>query len=195
MKEISSEEDCQISTLLLSASAVSKSESPKFRATMDKKILFVCLGNICRSPAAEGIMKKKANGRQIEVDSAGTAGYHIGDLPDARMRMHAGKRGYTLDSHARKFDPEVDFDRFDIIVAMDHENMADLQRMDKKKRYRDKLSLMSDYCERLIVDEVPDPYYEGPEGFEHVLDILEDACDGLLKKLGTQNIDNRSSIG
>lgn len=147
------------------------------------KILFVCLGNICRSPAAEGIMKEKAKGLPIEIDSAGTAGYHTGDLPDARMRSHASKRGYVLDSHARKFNPRVDFDRFDMIIAMDRENLSDLQKMDGDKIHRNRLSLMSDYCERMSVDEVPDPYYEGPEGFEHVLDILEDACDGLLKKL------------
>jgi len=152
-----------------------------------KKILFVCLGNICRSPAAEGIMRQKSAGLPIEIDSAGTAGYHTGDLPDARMRSHAAKRGYVLDSHARKFDPAVDFAKFDMIIAMDHENLSDLRRMDGKKRYTDKLFLMSDFCRTMSVDEVPDPYYEGPEGFEHVLDILEDACDGLLASLSKKD--------
>jgi protein-tyrosine phosphatase len=150
---------------------------------MGKKILFVCLGNICRSPAAEGIMEKRAAGWPIEVDSAGTAGYHIGTLPDARMRSHASKRGYPLNSRARKFNPAVDFDKFDMIIAMDKENLRDLQSMDTGKQYREKLSLMTDYCQKITADEVPDPYYEGPEGFEHVLDILEDACGGLLKKI------------
>ncbi len=150
---------------------------------MGKRILFVCLGNICRSPAAEGIMEKKSEGRSIEVDSAGTAGYHIGTLPDARMRSHASKRGYPLNSRARKFNPDVDFEKFDMIIAMDKENLRDLEMMDREKRYRGKLSLMTDYCQKIRADEVPDPYYEGPEGFEYVLDILEDACDGLLKKL------------
>jgi len=150
---------------------------------MGKKILFVCLGNICRSPAAEGIMEKKAAGWPIEVDSAGTAGYHIGTLPDARMRSHASKRGYPLNSRARKFNPAIDFDKFDMIIAMDKENLRDLQSMDTGKQYREKLSLMTDYCQKITADEVPDPYYEGPEGFEHVLDILEDACGGLLKKI------------
>ena len=131
-------------------------------------------------------MKEKAKGLTLEIDSAGTAGYHVGDLPDARMRSHASKRGYTLNSHARKFNPRTDFERFDMIIAMDRENLSDLQRMDGEKQFRQKLSLMSDYCQKLSVDEVPDPYYEGPEGFEHVLDILEDACDGLLKKLSSQ---------
>ena len=150
---------------------------------MGKKILFICLGNICRSPAAEGIMEKKSAGLAIEVDSAGTAGYHIGALPDARMRAHASKRGYPLNSRARKFNPAVDFGRFDMIIAMDKENLRDLQSMDREKQYSGKLSLMTDYCQRIAADEVPDPYYEGPEGFEYVLNILEDACDGLLKKL------------
>jgi protein-tyrosine phosphatase len=150
---------------------------------MEKKILFVCLGNICRSPAAEGIMEKKAAGRSIIVDSAGTAGYHIGALPDARMRSHASKRGYPLNSRSRKFNPAVDFEKFDMIIAMDKENLRDLHSMDKEHKYGVKLSLMTDYCEKITADEVPDPYYEGPEGFEYVLDILEDACDGLLKKL------------
>jgi len=150
---------------------------------MEKKILFVCLGNICRSPAAEGIMEKKSAGLSIDVDSAGTAGYHIGALPDARMRSHASKRGYPLNSRSRKFNPAVDFEKFDMIIAMDKENLRDLQSMDREKQYVGKLSLMTDYCQKITANEVPDPYYEGPEGFEHVLDILEDACDGLLKKL------------
>ena len=125
---------------------------------MGKKILFVCLGNICRSPAAEGIMEKKSDGLAIEVDSAGTAGYHIGALPDARMRSHASKRGYPLNSRARKFNPAVDFDKFDMIIAMDKENLRDLQSMDTGKQYRKKLSLMTDYCQKITADEVPDPY-------------------------------------
>ena len=149
------------------------------------KILFVCLGNICRSPAAEGVMKKLAEGLPIEIDSAGTAGYHIGELPDVRMRSHARKRGYDLTSRARQFDPATDFEIFDRIIAMDESNVRDLQMMDVKKKYHHKLSLMTDYSHSMNVDEVPDPYYGGPEGFEHVLDILEDACAGLLIKLKT----------
>ncbi|MBI2427808.1 MAG: low molecular weight phosphotyrosine protein phosphatase [Ignavibacteriales bacterium] len=151
-----------------------------------KKILFVCLGNICRSPAAEGVMRKKAAGLPIEIDSAGTAGYHIGELPDPRMRSHAAKRGYTLNHHARKFDPDSDFEKFDLILAMDDSNMDDLQRMDKKKSYTHKLKMMTDFCTAKKVSEVPDPYYDGPEGFEHVLDILEDASDGLLQTLNNK---------
>ena len=101
---------------------------------MDKKILFVCLGNICRSPAAEGIMEKKSAGRPVSVDSAGTAGYHIGALPDARMRSHASKRGYPLNSRSRKFNPAVDFEKFDMIIAMDKENLSDLRSMVSPQR-------------------------------------------------------------
>ncbi|MHB1050425.1 MAG: low molecular weight protein-tyrosine-phosphatase [Bacteroidota bacterium] len=148
-----------------------------------KKILFVCLGNICRSPAAEGVMKKFSEGKAIEIDSAGTAGYHIGELPDSRMRSHAAKRGFPLTHRARQFDSAKDFERFDLILAMDKNNMRDLQSMDRKNQYGHKLKMMTDYSQALKVTEVPDPYYGGPEGFEHVLDILEDACGGLLKEL------------
>lgn len=146
-----------------------------------KKILFVCLGNICRSPAAEGVMRKKAARLQMEIDSAGTAGYHIGELPDPRMRSHAVRRGYILNHHARQFDPDSDFEKFDLILAMDESNMGNLQRMDKKRKYTHKIRMMTDFNAAMKVSEVPDPYYDGPEGFEHVLDILEDGCDGLLK--------------
>lgn len=147
------------------------------------KILFVCLGNICRSPAAEGVMRKLSEGMPIEIDSAGTAGYHIGELPDARMRTHAARRGYPLTHRARQFDPARDFTLFDLILAMDAANMRDLQAMDRKKQYGHKLKMMTDYSQALSVTEVPDPYYGGPEVFEHVLDILEDACKGLLKEV------------
>jgi len=150
--------------------------------THKKHILFVCLGNICRSPAAEGVMRKLSEGMPIEIDSAGTAGYHIGELPDARMRSHAARRGYSLTHRARQFDPDKDFERFDMILAMDNANMRDLRSMDKKKQYGHKLTMMTDYARALPVTEVPDPYYGGPEGFDHVLDILEDACAGLLKE-------------
>ncbi len=147
------------------------------------KILFVCLGNICRSPAAEGVMKSLTNNLPIEIQSAGTAGYHIGELPDSRMRSHAQKRGYNLVSHAQQFNPAKHFEMFDHIIAMDENNLRDLTMMDRNKEYQHKLSLMTDYSQTMDVSEVPDPYYNGPEGFEHVLDILEDTCAGLLKHL------------
>lgn len=127
-------------------------------------------------------MKKISAGKGLFIDSAGTAGYHIGDLPDARMRSHAQKRGYILDSRARQFDADSDFESFDHIIAMDKSNLRDLQALDRKKQYSRKLSLMGEYCSSMI-EEVPDPYYGGPEGFDYVLDILEDACSGLLKRV------------
>ena len=147
------------------------------------KILFVCLGNICRSPAAEGVMKNLAGGLPIEIDSAGTAGYHIGELPDSRMRSHARNRGYHLESRARKFDEQKDFEKFDLIIPMDKSNLRDILALDPARKYRHKVKMMTDFCTALDVDEVPDPYYGGPEGFEYVLDILEDGCKGLLETL------------
>ena len=128
-------------------------------------------------------MKHLAQGLPIEIQSAGTAGYHIGELPDPRMRSHAQKRGYNLVSHAQQFDPQKHFELFDHIIAMDENNLSDLKSMDRSKKYQHKLSLMTDYSLAMDVNEVPDPYYGGPAGFEHVLDILEDACTGLLKQL------------
>lgn len=149
----------------------------------NQRILFVCLGNICRSPSAEGVMKKLVEGLPITVESAGTAGYHIGELPDPRTRSHAAKRGYQLVSRARKFDPDEDFEAFDRIIAMDSNNLRDLKSLDRSGQYHHKLSIMTDYCRDIEADHVPDPYYGGPDGFERVLDILEDACAGLLKEL------------
>jgi protein-tyrosine phosphatase len=148
-----------------------------------KAILFVCMGNICRSPAAEGIFKKLVidAGREseFEIDSAGTIGYHVGHRSDRRMRSAALKRGYQLDSLARLIQTS-DFDQFDLIIAMDDDNFRDLQRMSPGSRAT--VVRMCDYCETSEVSEVPDPYYGGKEGFVTVIDILEDACANLLKK-------------
>jgi len=153
----------------------------------NNKILFVCLGNICRSPAAEGIMKslvsKNSLDKYIMVDSAGTIGYHIGDLPDPRMSAHASKRGYSLNHKARKFDPKADFDKFDYIVTMDNSNYDDIIALDKDGKYQKKIFKMVQFTNGRSVDEVPDPYYLGPQGFENVLDILEEACKGLLNHI------------
>lgn len=146
-------------------------------------VLFVCLGNICRSPAAEGIMKHLIRQRGMEnrfyVNSAGTYGGHAGNLPDRRMRSAAARRGYLLDHRAQRFE-EAFFDRYDCIVAMDDHNYYDLCSMaptveDEKKVWR-----MADFCRHYTVTYIPDPYYEGVDGFEHVLNLLEDACLGLL---------------
>ena len=152
-----------------------------------KKVLFVCLGNICRSPAAEGVMKsivKKNNYKKfIIVDSAGTIGYHAGEPPDKRMSLSAYKRGYNLDSTARKFNPKKDFIYFDYIVAMDNENYYTLLGLDKEGKYTNKIHKAVEFSSLKNFNEVPDPYYGGTSGFEIVLDILEDACLGLFIKI------------
>lgn len=152
-----------------------------------KKVLFVCMGNICRSPAADGYMQKLVNAEnlsaQVYVDSAGTTSFHAGQKADRRMREHAKKRGYELLSISRQFIPSKDFEEFDYIVAMDYQNIQDLQKMDNLDKYGEKLFLMTEFCTKLDDKIVPDPYYGGEEGFDHVLDIVEDGCEGLLKKI------------
>jgi len=154
---------------------------------MKKRILFVCMGNICRSPAAEGIAKKliEKSGLDgtIEIDSAGTLDYHTGESPDERMIRHASKRGYKLDSRARQFNPDIDFDHFDYIVTMDDDNFSEITSLDKNNKYNNKVFKMVSFGSKLKVDEVPDPYYTGSDGFEHVLDVLEDSIEGLLNKV------------
>ena len=150
-----------------------------------KKILFVCLGNICRSPGAEAIMKawikKEGKEKEFLIDSAGLYSGHAGALPDERMRRHASRRGYVLDSRARTFYPTADFAEFDMIIGMDDQNIRDLQRMATSEEERNKIHKMTDFCQRFSYrDSVPDPYYGGDSGFELVLDLLEDAVEGLL---------------
>jgi protein-tyrosine phosphatase len=145
------------------------------------------MGNICRSPAAEGIAKKllekKGLDGTIEIDSAGTLDYHTGELPDPRMIKHASKRGYQLDSRARQFNPKNDFEYFDYIVTMDDDNYDEITSLDKKNKYKQKIFKMVSFGNKQKIDEVPDPYYEGSDGFEYVLDILEDSVEGLLNKV------------
>jgi protein-tyrosine phosphatase len=151
------------------------------------RILFVCLGNICRSPSAEGVFRQLVKSRgldlQFEIDSAGTHAYHAGEPADWRMKSHAIKRGYNLTSTSRKFDPAVDFDHFDLIVAMDNENVQALKRKARSADDLRKINKMTDYSKAYDYDEIPDPYYGGAEGFELVLDLLEDSCEGLLEQL------------
>ena len=145
------------------------------------------MGNICRSPAAEGIAKKLAEKKDldgtIEIDSAGTLDYHTGELPDQRMIKHASKRGYNLDSRARQFNPNGDFEYFDYIVTMDDDNYSEITSLDRNNKYKDKVFKMVSFGTKLKFDEVPDPYYSGSDGFEYVLDILEDLVEGLLNKV------------
>jgi protein-tyrosine phosphatase len=150
------------------------------------RILFVCLGNICRSSAAEEVMRtllrRKGMDRAVEVDSAGILSYHQGELPDSRMRMHAARRGYQLTHRSRPVSTE-DFFHFDLILGMDDRNIQDLKDRAPSPETERKIHRMTDYCQRKVVDYVPDPYYGGASGFENVLDILEDACQGLLEEL------------
>lgn len=152
-----------------------------------EQVLFVCLGNICRSPSAEAVfnavIEKNRLAQEISCDSAGTAAYHEGEPADHRMKQFARKRGYELTSISRPFNPRVDFDRFDYIVGMDRMNVRDLKSMARTENDKKKVSLMTDYCAHSKYDSVPDPYYGGASGFELVLDILEDACEGLLKQI------------
>ena len=151
------------------------------------KILFVCLGNICRSPAAEGVMKaivdENDDNARFEIDSAGTGNYHIGDLPDRRMRVHAQRRGYNLTHRCRQVNPS-DFEDFDLIVAMDESNRRNLQRLAPTIEAEKKIIMMADFADIATrYDHIPDPYYEGAEGFELVLDLLESACQNLYTAL------------
>ena len=155
-----------------------------------KNILFVCMGNICRSPAAEEIFRQKVWHAGLsdlyQTDSAGTYAGHKGELPDPRMRNAAAARGYVLTHRSRPFCYD-DFQRFDMIVVMDDRNHHDIERLafsldDKARIYR-----MADFCMDSAYDYVPDPYYEGAEGFELVLDMLEKGCDNLIDFLQKQH--------
>ena len=152
-----------------------------------KKILFVCLGNICRSPSAEAVMKAKLEEYGLYnnyfIDSAGITGCHAGDSADSRMQQHAVRRDYNLTSISRPVEVPSDFDNFDYIIGMDDQNMRDLNALAVSAEDLGKLSRMTDYCTQFLHDSVPDPYYGGSAGFDLVLDLLEDACDGLINKL------------
>lgn len=146
------------------------------------RVLFVCLGNICRSPAAHGIAEKMASerGMQIEFDSAGFYGGHAGDLPDSRMRQAAFPRGYRLNHRARKIHG-YDLDDFDLVIGMDDYNIRDLHNLAVTDEQDSKIVRMTDFAVKYPqYDSVPDPYYEGAAGFELVLDLLEDACASML---------------
>lgn len=149
------------------------------------KILFVCLGNICRSPAAHGITGQMASERRIEVecDSAGFYGGHAGSLPDRRMREAAFQRGYRLEHRARKIR-SYDLDDYDIVIGMDDSNLDDLHRLAATEERDRRIVGMTDFAAaHPESDCVPDPYYEGAAGFQLVLNLLEDACGTLLDEI------------
>lgn len=147
-------------------------------------VLFVCLGNICRSPAAEGVMQavvqRAGLSDSVQVDSAGTGGWHVGERADSRMRSAATRRGYDLQSRARQV-VSADLNRFDLVIPMDASNLENLQRMAGGKA--ENIHLLGEYLDPDNPPDVPDPYYDGASGFDQVLDMLETACPRILEKL------------
>lgn len=150
------------------------------------RILFVCMGNICRSPAAEIIfhqMTERAGlSEKIAIDSAGTIGMHQGNAPDPRMRRALRDKGYNVFGQARKVTP-ADLETFDLILVMDDDNEAKVRALDRHQQHGAKIRKLTDYLQQHEADEVPDPYYGGEEGFSHVIALLEDACASLLTTL------------
>ena len=143
------------------------------------KVLFVCTGNICRSPTAEGVLRHLAEKRnlKVHVESRGTHDYHVGEAPDERAQRHAKRRGYDLSAQRARHISRRDFEEFDLLLAMDRGHLRILQRL-CPPQHAGKLRLF------VAETDVPDPYYGGPEGFEQVLDLVEKACDGLLAEIG-----------
>ena len=154
------------------------------------KILFVCLGNICRSPSAEAVMKamleKLGINSHFDIDSAGILDAHEGEPADARMKRHAIIRGYHLTRISRPIRPKHDFSYFDMIIGMDDQNISDLMRLAPDEASKHKIHKMTDFSHSGHYAIVPDPYYGGDQGFELVLDILEEACEGLINNIQTK---------
>jgi protein-tyrosine phosphatase len=161
---------------------------------MTTRILFVCMGNICRSPTAEGVFRKLVQERaphlQVEIDSAGTHAYHVGEPPDRRAIAAAARRGIDLSGLRARMVDESDFEGFDLLVAMDQLNREVL--LDRSPdEYRERVRLMLEFAPTTDVEDVPDPYYGGPVGFEHVLDLVEEASKGLLDELLARSVARR----
>ena len=152
-------------------------------------VLFVCMGNICRSPTAHGVFRHKVKAQgwehQVQVDSAGTHNYHPGSPPDQRSQKHAAQRGYDLsDLRARQIQ-DSDFERYDLILAMDWDNLA-LVQAECPDEHQAKVRRLTEFCLTHDNPVVPDPYYGGTNGFEEVLDLVEDACEGLIRHVKRQ---------
>ena len=156
---------------------------------MNYSVLFVCMGNICRSPTADGVLQKKlllaGLSQAVRVDSAGTHNYHPGKPPDERSQSHAYLRGYDLSALRARQIQDADYAKFDLILAMDWDNLA-LLRGDCPPEHQHKLRRLTEFCQTFDVTVVPDPYYDGAAGFETVLDLVEDACEGLLTHVRQQ---------
>lgn len=154
------------------------------------KVLFVCLGNICRSPTAEGVFRQVVDRagllEHIEIDSAGTHAYHVGEPPDTRAQESARRRGIDLSSLRGRKATRVDIERFDYVLAMDEENLQNLLSI-CPPGLEDKIGLLLDYAPARSEREVPDPYFGGDQGFERVLDMIEEAAEGLLAHLREQH--------
>lgn len=154
------------------------------------KILFVCLGNICRSPTAEAVFRKVVQDAtqldKFEIDSAGTAGYHVGERPDSRAQAAALARGVDMSAIRARCVSDGDFEYYDLILAMDKNNLRDLKRRCPES-YQDKIKLFLEFASGYVEREVPDPYYGGDEGFSHVLDLVENASHGLLASFTKEN--------
>lgn len=153
--------------------------------TSPKAVLFVCLGNICRSPTAEAVFRHKADeaGLKLTIDSAGTHGYHTGSPPDKRSQAAGQERGYSFKGLKCRRVSDTDFETFDLILAMDQSNLENLREMSDPEHHH-KIRLMLDFA-GYENEEVPDPYYGGKKGFELVLGLIEEASDGLIKALRT----------
>ena len=147
-------------------------------------VLFVCMGNICRSPTAHGVFQHKVNalglGHRIQVDSAGTHNYHPNSPPDTRSQAHASRRGYDLSRLRARQILDTDFEKHDLVLVMDWDNLA-LAQSESPPRHHPKIRRLTEFCESHDSPVVPDPYYGGERGFEEVLDLVEDACEGLLR--------------
>lgn len=159
---------------------------PDERPERPVRVLFVCLGNICRSPAAEGVFLHLIGREGLEpsfqVDSAGTGHWHVGRPADPRMRAAAARRGIVLPSIARQITP-ADLSRFDHVLTMDRQNLRAVRALVPHGQATARIEPITSHCRRFVMKEVPDPYYGGEEGFDRVLDLLEDACAGLLEAL------------
>lgn len=155
-------------------------------------LLFVCLGNICRSPAAEAVMRalveRNGMGEMFEIDSAGIGNWHVGELPDRRMRVCGADRGYRLDSRARQFSTD-DFDKFDYILVMDNENYKRITALAHSQEDKDKILMFADFAKNYPdVKTVPDPYYGTEKDFNYALDLIEDASIGLFDAITQEKL-------